>query len=72
MYGSHMAQRRVLDRTILASVQRVGGISSMHGLQLDMGRYETVDFADILNDPTEDPNLPKETPHDMCEKVYGL
>ena len=40
MYGSHMAQRVVMDRNILASVQRVGGTgSSMFGLQMDMGRY---------------------------------
>ena len=34
MYGSHMAQRVVIERNILAQVQRVGGKgSSMFGLQ---------------------------------------
>merc|ERR1712228_697339 len=73
MYGSHMAQRVVMDRTILASVGRVGGKgSSMFGLQMNMGRYEVLDFADILNDPNEDPNPPKESQHDRCEKIHGL
>ena len=73
MYGSHMAQRVVMDRSILATTQRVGGHgSSMFHLQMDMGRYEEMDFADILNDPREDPNLEREDIHTRCDKIYGL
>ena len=73
MYGSHMAQRVVMDRSILATTQRVGGQgSSMFHLQMDMGRYEEMDFADILNDPREDPNPEREDIHTRCDKIYGL
>jgi len=37
-----------------------------------MGRYEEMDFADILNDPREDPNLEREDIHTRCDKIYGL
>ena len=73
MYGSHMAQRVVMDRNILASNQRVGGTgSSMHALQYDMGRYNVLDFSDIMNDPRENPEPEKESAHDRCAKIYGL
>ena len=73
MYGSHMAQRVVMDRSILATTQRVGGQgSSMFHLQMDMGRYEEMDFADYLNDPSNDPELERDDIHTRCEKIYGL
>lgn len=57
----------------MAQTQRLGGQgSSMFHLQLDMGRYEEMDFADILNDPNEDPNLEREDIHTRCDKIYGL
>ena len=72
-YGSHMAQRIVLDRTILASNQRLGGTgSSMFHLQMDMGRYDEMDMSDILSDPRYDPNMEKEGIHARCDKIYGL
>ena len=72
-YGSHMAQRVVLDRTILAANQRIGGQgSSMFHLQMDMGRYDEMDFSDILCDPKTDPNMDKEGIHARCDKIYGL
>ena len=62
-----------MDRSILAQTQRLGGHgSSMFGLQMDMGRYEEMDFADYLNDPREDPNLEREDIHTRCDKIYGL
>lgn len=39
---------------------------------MDMGRYEQMDFADILNDPRYDPNMEKEGIHARCDKIYGL
>ena len=73
MYGSHMAQRVVMDRNILAQTQRLGGKgSSMFHLQMDMGRYEEMDFADYLNDPSNDPELERDDIHTRCEKIYGL
>ena len=72
-FGSHMAARAVLERNILASVGRQGQYgSSMFGLKSHMGKYETVDFDDVLNDPNESPFMDKETVHERCEKVYGM
>lgn len=44
MYGSHLPMRFVIERSILALYQRPGGYgSSMHGLNVHMGRYEEID-----------------------------
>jgi hypothetical protein len=72
-YGSHMAARVVLERNILAQVRRHGSYgSSMFGLKSHMGKYDVMDFEDVLNDPNESPFLEKETTHERCEKVYGM
>lgn len=73
MYGSHMAERAVVERSMFASVARPGGFkSSLFGLNGSMGRYEELTFADILNDPNEDPMPDKIGIHSRLEKVYGL
>ena len=72
-YGSHMAMRTVIERNIFGSVQRLGGHgSSMHGLKGHMGKYDRVDFEDVMNLPDESPLMDRETPHARLEKVYGL
>jgi hypothetical protein len=72
-FGSHMAARVVLERNILAGSRRQGAYgSSMFGLKSHMGKYQTIDFEDILNDPNESPFMDKETVHERCEKVYGM
>ena len=44
----------------------------MFHLQMDMGRYDEMDFSDILCDPKTDPNMDKEGIHARCDKIYGL
>jgi hypothetical protein len=73
MYGSHMAERAVIERSMFAAVSRPGGIqSSLFGLNSAMGRYEELTVADILNDPSQDPMPDKLGIHCRMEKVYGL
>jgi len=73
MYGSHMPMRAVIERNILAQVSRPGGHgSNMFGLNHSLGKYDELDFADILNDPRESPALDREGFHTRMEKVYGL
>ncbi len=73
MYGSHMAERAVIERSMFAAVSRPGGIqSSLCGLNSAMGRYEELTVADILNDPSQDPMPDKLGIHCRMEKVYGL
>eukprot|EP00349_Pseudokeronopsis_sp_Brazil_P004890 CAMPEP_0202958238 /NCGR_PEP_ID=MMETSP1396-20130829/2601_1 /ASSEMBLY_ACC=CAM_ASM_000872 /TAXON_ID= /ORGANISM="Pseudokeronopsis sp., Strain Brazil" /LENGTH=100 /DNA_ID=CAMNT_0049676197 /DNA_START=115 /DNA_END=417 /DNA_ORIENTATION=+ len=72
-YGSHFAMRTVLDRSILGSHRRLGTYgSSMHGLNLHMGRYEQLDFFDYIGDKNASPDLEKEGIHAQMEKVYGI
>ena len=73
MYGSHMAERHVIESNMLASTQRPGGHkSNMFGLNGHLNRYDEFTFADFLNDPNEDPNPDKIGMHSRMEKVYGL
>lgn len=56
--------RYVIERSILAAHRRPGGYgSSMHGLNMHMGRYESIDFFDILNDPYMSPEIDREGVH---------
>ena len=65
--------RMVIERNILASQRRLGGYgSSMHGLKTHMGRYEELDFFDVLNDPFENPDLERESLRMRLEKEYGV
>ena len=71
-YGSHMAQRTVIERNILAKGQRVYGRSSHFGLNSHMGLYEQCDFTDSFSDPYEQPELSRELPHSQLQRVYNL
>ena len=39
---------------------------------MHMGRYDELDFFDILNDPYQSPEMDKEGPHARMERLYGL
>lgn len=73
LYGSHMAMRHVIDASMCAQVRRLGPHgSSMHLLNMQLGRYYDLDEFDILNNPHESPVLEKEGIHAQLEQVYGL
>ena len=73
MYGSHMAQRRVIEGSIMAQVQRPSGYkSNMFGLNHHLGRYDTFDFTDTLNDPYEDPVMDEEGQRARVEQRLGM
>lgn len=72
MYGSHMAERAVVERSIFAASGRPGGESSLFALNGALGRYDELTFADILNDPNMAPMPDKIGCHTRMEKVYGL
>lgn len=73
MYGSHMAERAVIERSMFAAVGRPGGQqSSLFALNGAMGRYEELTVADIYNDPEMNPMPDKIGIHSKMEKVYGL
>ena len=44
----------------------------MHGLKMHLGRYEELDFFDIMGDDLNNPNVDKEGPHGRMERLYGL
>ena len=48
LYGSALAMRLVKERSLLGMQERPVGKSSMHGLQMHMGRYSTLEFEDVL------------------------
>ena len=72
MHGSHMAQRIVMERELMARPQRVFGRSNHFGLRSHMGKYEDMDLTDVLNDPYEQPMMDKELPHAHVQRVYCL
>lgn len=76
LYGSHLPMRFVMERSILSQTRRLGGYgSSMHGLNMHMDRYDELDFADILNDPYQSPemsNLERDGVHTRVAKEFGL
>jgi len=73
LYGSHMAQRRVIEGSLLAQVQRPSGFkSNQFGLNHHLGRYESFDFIDILNDPYENPLPDDEGNRARVEKRLGM
>lgn len=73
LYGSHMAMRYVMDANIMSQTRRLGGYgSSMHGLNMHMGRYEELDEFDILNNPYESPDTDRIGVHAQMEKLYGI
>ncbi len=73
LYGSHLPMRFVLERSFLATQQRPGGYgSSMHGLKMHMGRYDELDFFDVMGDVNLNPGIDKEGVHARMEKAYGI
>ena len=73
LYGSHMAMRHVIDASMCSQVRRLGPHgSSMHLLNMQLGRYYDIDEFDTLNNPYESPVLEKEGVHSQLEKIYGL
>ena len=65
--------RMVIEGSILSSMRRPGGYgSSMHGLNMHMGRYEELDFFDILNDPYMTPDMEKEDVNTRMERLYQV
>ena len=72
MYGSHMAQRTVLDRTIFSKAQRLYGRSTHFGPRTDMGAFEEMNVQDTLNDAYEQPAFDRELGHSKLQKIYGL
>ena len=72
MYGSHMAQRTVLDRTIFSKAQRLYGRSNHFGLRTDMGAFEEMNVEDTLNDAYEQAAFDRELGHSKLQKIYGL
>ena len=72
MYGSHMAERRVIEGNILAQVQRPSGYKSNNfGLNHHLGRYDTFDFIDVY-DSTENPMPDQEGQRFRVEKRLGM
>ena len=68
-----MPMRYVIERSILAAHRRPGGYgSNMHGLKMHMGRYDSIDFFDILNDPYMTPEVDREGVHASMEKAAGV
>ena len=73
LYGSHMPMRYVIERNILSQTKRLGGVgSSMFGLNMHMGRYDELDFFDILNDPNMSPDMERINIHTRTAKQFGL
>jgi hypothetical protein len=69
MYGSHMAMRTVLDRSIASKSQRAVD-SNNFGLNQHMGRVYEINFHDYLDNVK--PEMDKEGIHSRMEKVYGM
>ncbi len=73
LYGSHLPMRHVIEANILAQVQRPGGYgSSMHGLKMHLGRYEELDFFDIMGEDSMNPVTDKVGAHARAERQFGL
>lgn len=72
MYGSHMAMRTVMERSIMSQAQRQIGKSNHFGLNSHMGKYDEMDFQDAMGDPYEQPEMEKEIVHSKLQKIYGL
>lgn len=72
MYGSHMAMRTVIERSIMSKAQRTFGRSNHFGLHSHMGKFEEMDIAETLNDAYEQPTYDREIGHSKLQKIYGL
>ena len=73
LYGSHMAERRVIEGSLMAQVQRPSGFkSNLFGLNHHLGRYETFDVTDMFADPMEDPLPDLEGNRARVEQRLGM
>ncbi len=72
MYGSHMAMRTVIERTIMSKAQRPFGKSNHFGLNSDMGKFQVMEFGDTMSDPYEQPTYDRENVHSKMQRIYGL
>ena len=72
-YGSSLPMRYVIERQIFAQTRRLGGQgSSMHALNMHMGRYDEVDFFDVLGDSYNNPDGERVDVHTRLEKQHGM
>lgn len=68
IYGSHMAMRIATEKAVFSRPRRLPGLhQSSAGLDIVMGRENTIEFSDYLNDPRERADLPKVNFHDVVE-----
>ncbi|CAG8777758.1 8257_t:CDS:2, partial [Acaulospora morrowiae] len=52
IYGIHAPVRHLMERSIVSKMQRLPVLPSSNlGLEILMGKDETIDFEDFLNDP---------------------
>lgn len=72
MYGSHMAMRTVIERSIMSKAQRPFGKSNHFGLKSHMGNFHVMEFADTMSDPYEQPTYDRENVHSKMQRIYGL
>lgn len=73
LYGSSLPMRYVIERQIFGQTKRLTGYgSSMHALNMHMGRYDELDFFDILNDPYQNPERERVGVHARLEQEYGM
>lgn len=75
-FGTHMANRNKIERTLLAQEQRLPGLeSSLVGLESHLDLDETQTFEDFLNRKENSP-IPElgfnHTLHDVMERKLGM
>ncbi|CAJ0764209.1 8843_t:CDS:10, partial [Entrophospora sp. SA101] len=58
VYGLHAPIRQLMERSIVSKVQRFPVLESSNlGLDILMGKDETIDFEDFLNDPSQSTDM---------------
>ena len=68
LYGPASAIHLQMDRALMSCVQRMPCLPSEHvGLEIVMGKDETLDFVDFLGDPALDMSAVKMTVHEINE-----
>lgn len=82
LFGSALAMELVTERNLLAQYRRHGppSLSSMHGLNVHMGRYDQLYESDFLNSKTIKLSCLVDTPdfreecgiHAYMQKKLGL
>lgn len=73
VYGSALPMRLTMHEHMLAQCQRLPGLpSSYAGLDSYTGRDETIDFDDFLNLPEDRPDMPRQQPREVLERVLNI